>query len=110
MITMKKLLIVFCVLISTTHLFAAVKKVNIEDSLRKIEQTNDYKIKIATYVHIADYYDYLKGDSAMFYYSKAEKLSIENKYFNLMPDIYNGGASVLNTVIGNYPMALYYSF
>ena len=41
MITMKKLLIVFCVLISTTHLFAAVKKVNIEDSLRKIEQRSE---------------------------------------------------------------------
>jgi len=106
---MKKL-IFSLFLLSTTNLFAATNNINIQDSLKKIEKTNDYKIKIATYVNIANYYNYLKGDTAMFYYTKAEKLSLENKYFNLMPDIYQGGASVLNTVIGNYPLALYYSF
>jgi serine phosphatase RsbU (regulator of sigma subunit) len=106
---MKKLIFALF-LLSTTNLFAATNNINIQDSLKKIEKTNDYKIKIATYVNIADYYNYLKGDTAMFYYTKAEKLSLENKYFNLMPDIYQGGASVLNTVIGNYPLALYYSF
>ena len=106
---MKKLLFALF-LFSTANLFAATNNVNIQDSLKKIEKTNDYKIKIGTYINIANYYNYLKGDSAMFYYTKAEKLSLENKYFNLMPDIYQGGASVLNTVIGNYPLALYYSF
>ena len=106
---MKKLIFALF-LLSTTNLFAATNNINIQDSLKKIEKTNDYKIKIATYVNIANYYNYLKGDTAMFYYTKAEKLSLENKYFNLMPDIYQGGASVLNTVIGNYPLALYYSF
>ena len=106
---MKKLIFALFLLL-TTNLFASTNNINIQDSLKKIEKTNDYKIKIATYVNIANYYNYLKGDTAMFYYTKAEKLSLENKYFNLMPDIYQGGASVLNTVIGNYPLALYYSF
>ena len=106
---MKKLFL--SLLLITTFQFAfANEKINIKDSIKKIESTNDYKLKIATYINIAIYYNYLKGDSAMYYYTKAEKLSLENKYFNLLPQVYQGGASVLNTVIGNYPMALYYSF
>jgi len=106
---MKKIFLSLLLITSFQFAFAN-EKINIKDSIKKIESTNDYKLKIATYINIAIYYNYLKGDSAMYYYTKAEKLSLENKYFNLLPQVYQGGASVLNTVIGNYPMALYYSF
>ncbi len=84
--------------------------INVQDSLKKIESTNDYKVKIATYVNIGSYYNYYKGDSAIYYYKIAEKLSLDNKYYNFLNRIYGDGASVYLNVLGNYPLALYYSF
>ena len=46
---MKKLLFALCLLTSTANLFAEGNKVNIKDSLSKIDQTNDNNIKISIY-------------------------------------------------------------
>jgi serine phosphatase RsbU (regulator of sigma subunit) len=107
---MKKLLFALCLLISNANLFAEGNKVNIEDSLKKIEQTNDNNIKISTYYNLGQYYNYYKGDSAIIYHTKAEKLAIETKNYGWLPAIYNSLSSVSNAVLGNYPAGLYYSF
>ena len=107
---MKKLLFALCLLISTANLFAEGNKVNIEDSLRKIGQTNDNSTKISIYYNLGQYYNYYKGDSAIIYHTKAEKLAIETKNYGWLPAIYNSLSSVSNTVLGNYPAGLYYSF
>jgi serine phosphatase RsbU (regulator of sigma subunit) len=107
---MKKLLFALCLLISTANLFAEGNRVNIEDSLRKIEQTNDNSIKILIYYNLGQYYNYYKGDSAIIYHTKAKKLAIETKNYGWLPAIYNSLSSVSNAVLGNYPAGLYYSF
>ena len=107
---MKKLLFALCLLISTANLFAEGNKVNIEDSLRKIGQNNDNSTKISIYYNLGQYYNYYKGDSAIIYHTKAEKLAIETKNYGWLPAIYNSLSSVSNTVLGNYPAGLYYSF
>ena len=107
---MKKLLFALCLLTSTANLFAEGNKVNIKDSLSKIDQTNDNNIKISIYYNLGQYYNYYKGDSAIIYHTKAEKLAIETKNYGWLPAIYNSLSSVANAVLGNYPAGLYYSF
>lgn len=108
---MKRLSLVLIVLMITHFSFAMPNvKINVQDSLKKIEATKDFKNKIATYINIGGYYDYYKGDSAMYFYKIAEKLSLDNKYYDYLHKIYGNGASVLLNVLGNYPLGLYYSF
>ena len=108
---MKKItLIILAISFSVFSNAMTNEKINVQDSLKKIELSSDYKIKIETYVNIASYYDYFKGDSALYFYKLAEKLSLDNKYYNHLNRIYGNGASVLLNVTGNYPLALYYSF
>jgi len=107
---MKKLLFALLLMILNATLFAATNKVNIQDSLRKIDQTNDNNIKISTFYNLGQYYNYYKGDSAIIYHTKAERLAIETKSYSWLPAIYNSMSSVSNTVLGNYPAGLYYSF
>ena len=57
---MKKLLFALCLLTSTANLFAEGNKVNIKDSLSKIDQTNDNNIKISIYYNLGQYYNYYK--------------------------------------------------
>ena len=107
---MKKLLFALLLMILNATLFAATNKVNIQDSLRKIDQTNDNNIKISTFYNLGQYYNYYKGDSAIIYHTKAERLAIETKSYSWLPAIYNSMSSVSNTVLGNYPAGLYYGF
>jgi sigma-B regulation protein RsbU (phosphoserine phosphatase) len=108
---MKKFFITFLLIV--TYQFAIAgnnDKINLQDSLKKIENTSDVKVKIATYYNIGMYYNYYKGDSAIFYHTKAEKLAIDSKNYSWLPAIYMWMTSVSNTVLGNYPAGLYYAF
>ena len=61
---MKKLLLSLLLIITFQFSFAGNNdKINVQDSLKKIEATSDVKVKIATTFNIALYYSYLKGDS-----------------------------------------------
>ena len=108
---MKKILLSILFITSFQFVFAGNNdKINLQDSLRKIEQTKDNLVKISTYYNIGVYYNYYKGDSAIFYYNKAEKLAIETNNISWLPAIYMYMSSVSNTVLGNYPAGLHYAF
>jgi serine phosphatase RsbU (regulator of sigma subunit) len=81
-----------------------------QDSLKKIAETEDQRIKAIVYFNMGSYYWLSKGDSAMLYLSKAEKIAKENNFIDLLPRIYSFFASVDNIVLGNYPMGLYHGF
>ncbi len=83
---------------------------SVQDSLKKIAKTEDQRIKAMVYFNMGFYYWLSKGDSAMLYLSKAEKIAKENNFIDLLPRIYSFFASVDNIVLGNYPMGLYHGF
>jgi tetratricopeptide (TPR) repeat protein len=83
---------------------------NLQDSLKKIAKTEDQRIKAIVYSNTGSYYKLSKGDSAMLYLSKAEKIAKENNFIDLLPRIYYFFAFVDNIVLGNYPMGLYHGF
>ena len=107
---MKKLLFAFIFLILTAKLFAGNNdKINVQDSLKKIEQTKDILTKVNTYFNIGLYYTYYKGDSSVYYYNKAEKLCLENNLIEPLSNIYFYLSNVMKVVIGNYPASLHYA-
>ncbi len=108
---MKKLLL--SILIITLYQFAYAgnnDKINVQDSLKKIEATSDVKVKIETTFKIAVYYSYLKGDSAMYYFQKAEKLAKDSESYEWLCNMYGYMTSVSLIVMGNYPIGLHYAF
>ncbi len=84
-------------------------KINVQDSLKKIENTNDNLTKVKTYINIGLYYAYYKGDSSIYYYSKAEKLSLDNNLLLPLTTTYFYLSNVMKVVIGNYPASLHYA-
>ncbi len=107
---MKKLLFAFIFLILTAKLFAGNNdKINVQDSLKKIEQTKDILTKVNTYFNIGLYYTYYKGDSSVYYYNKAEKLCLDNNLIEPLVNIYFYLSNVMKVVIGNYPASLHYA-
>jgi len=107
---MKKLFFAFIFLTSTAKIYAGNNdKINLQDSLKKIEQTNDILTKVNTYFNIGLYYTYYKGDSSVYYYNKAEKLCLDNKLTDPLARIYFYLSNVMKVVIGNYPASLHYA-
>ena len=83
---------------------------SVQDSLKKIAKTEDQRIEAIVYFNMGSYYWLSKGDSAMLYLSKAEKIAKENNFIDLLPRIYYNFVIVDNIVLGNYPMGLYHGF
>jgi sigma-B regulation protein RsbU (phosphoserine phosphatase) len=83
---------------------------SVQDSLKKIAETEDQRIKAIVYSNTGSYYGRMRGDSALLYLSKAEKIAKENKFLDLLPNIYQGMGSVNIFLTGNYPMGLYHGF
>ena len=108
---MKKVISLLILILFSKNIFGQNNQfINVNDSIKKIESIKDYKAQIKTCINIANYYNYYKGDSALYFYKKAEKISLDNNYFDFIHIVYGNGASVLLNVTGNYPLALYYSF
>ena len=108
---MKKLLITLLFIASFQFVFAGNNdKINLQDSLKKIENTNDVKVKISTYFNVASYYNYYKGDSGIYYLTKAEKLALKSNTYEWLPVIYHFLSNVSLAVLSNYPAGLYYGF
>ena len=108
---MKKPLLSILFILTFQFVFAGNNdKIHLQDSLNKIEATSDVKVKLATYYNISSYYNYYKGDSGIYYLTKAEKLAIKTKSYEWLPLIYHFLSSVESAVLSNYPAGLYYAF
>jgi sigma-B regulation protein RsbU (phosphoserine phosphatase) len=83
---------------------------SVQDSLKKIAGTEDQRIKAIVYSNTGSYYWRSRGDSAMLYLSKAEKIAKEKKYSDLLPKIYFFMGNVDSQLTGNYPLGLYHGF
>ena len=83
---------------------------SLQDSLKKIAGTEDQRIKAIVYSNMGSYYWRSRGDSAMLYLSKAEKIAKEKKYSDLLPKIYFFMGNVDSQLTGNYPLGLYHGF
>ena len=83
---------------------------SVQDSLKKIAETEDQRIKAIVYSNTGSYYWRSRGDSAMLYLSKAEKIAKEKKYSDLLPKIYFFMGNVDSQLTGNYPLGLYHGF
>jgi serine phosphatase RsbU (regulator of sigma subunit) len=90
--------------------FANASEFNLQDSLKKIESTNDMRTKAEVNLRIAYYYMYMKGDSGLYYLAKVEKISKENDLIDMLPATYSGMFQIESKVTSNYPMALYHAF
>ncbi len=108
---MKKLLLSILIIVSYQLAYAGNNdKINVQDSLKKIENTNDVKVKIATYFNISSYYNYYKGDSGIFYLKKAEKLALSSNSYEWLTLVYHFLSNVSFAVLSNFPAGLYYAF
>ncbi len=108
---MKKILFTLLFIATFQFVFAGNNdKINLQDSLKKIENTNDVKVKIRTYFNISGYYNYYKGDSGIYYLTKAEKLALKSKTYEWLPAVYHFLSNVSSAVLSNYPAGLYYAF
>jgi serine phosphatase RsbU (regulator of sigma subunit) len=83
---------------------------SVQDSLKKIAETKDQRIKAIVYSNTGIHYWRSRGDSAMMYLSKAEKIAKEKNYSALLPKIYFFMGNVDCQLSGNYPLGLYHGF
>ena len=83
---------------------------SVQDSLKKIAGTEDQRIKAIVYSNTGIHYWRSRGDSAMMYLSKAEKIAKEKNYSDLLPKIYFFMGNVDCQLSGNYPLGLYHGF
>jgi sigma-B regulation protein RsbU (phosphoserine phosphatase) len=87
-----------------------IQAFHLQDSLKKIESTKKQRLKAEVYLHLGYYYAFSKGDSALFYLTKAEKISKQKNIIDLLPEIYLWISNIEGKVTGNYPMSLYHAF
>jgi len=83
---------------------------SVQDSLKKIAETEDQRIKAIVYSNMGIHYWRSRADSAMLYLSKAEKIAKKKNYIDLLPKIYYFMWGVDSQVTDNYPMGLYHGF
>ncbi len=105
---MKKNILFFISLLFTALLQA--QTFNVQDSLKKIEQSKDQRTKAEIFLKVAGYYAYLKGDSGLYYLAKVEKIAKDENLIDLLPITYNFMSNIESKVISNYPLALYHAF
>jgi serine phosphatase RsbU (regulator of sigma subunit) len=87
-----------------------IQSFHLQDSLKKIESTTNQREKAEVYLHLCRYYTFSKGDSALFYLTKAERISKQKNLIDLLPEIYLVMSEIEGKVTGNYPMSLYHAF
>ncbi len=111
-VLMKKysLILIFMIVAIQGYAQSLTLPFSVQDSLKKIAKTEDQGIKAMVYFNTGSYYMLSKGDSAMLYLSKAEKIAKENKFIDLLPKIYFEMGVVDSQLSGNYPMGLYHGF
>ena len=61
---------------------------HLQDSLKKIESTTNQREKAEVYLNLGQHYGFIKGDSALFYLTEAERISKQENLIDLLPDIY----------------------
>ncbi len=83
---------------------------HLQDSLKKIESTTNQREKAEVYLNLAQHYGFIKGDSALFYLTEAERISKQENLIDLLPDIYYWMSNIEGKVTANYPMSLYHAF
>jgi len=80
------------------------------DSIKKAEATSDVKEKLRILINIGQNYEYYKGDSAIYYLNIAKDIATKNEFHQELYFINYFLSGVYNGVLGNYPIALFYSF
>lgn len=83
---------------------------HLQDSLKKIESTTNQREKAEVYLNLGRHYGFIKGDSALFYLTEAERISKQENLIDLLPDIYFWMSNIEGKVTANYPMSLYHAF
>ncbi len=105
----KIFVIVLCCFYATSYTQVGYSTVNLQDSLKKLSNTNDPNSQVDILMNISTNYAYFKGDSGMLFLNKAKDVSIENNLIDRLPLIYFYMSSCNSNTLGNYPAALYYS-
>ncbi len=83
---------------------------HLQDSLKKIESTTNQREKAEVYLNLGQHYGIIKGDSALFYLTEAERISKQENLIDLLPYIYYLMSNIEGKVTANYPMSLYHAF
>ena len=103
--------LIFLIVLLTFHTgIRAQKKINIVDSLKKIELASSDNVKIETYMHIGRAYLIDNPDSSILFYTNAEDIAKSKNLEEYLPYINIGKSVVLSFVTGNYPLGLVYAF
>jgi serine phosphatase RsbU (regulator of sigma subunit) len=85
-------------------------KVNVKDSLIKIEKTSDKTLKTLTYISLGGNLVQRRLDSAFIFFKQAEILAKEINSTELLEVINYNYANSENVYSGNYTSALYHAF
>ncbi len=84
--------------------------INLNDSIYKIDTSKSNAVIVSTLNNIGTNYAFYKGDSAMLFFKRAEKIAINNNLLEQLPLLYFMMSLCSSNTIGNYPAALAYSF
>lgn len=109
---MKKLIILFlfiCIIVKT-NAQVNYSHINLQDSLEKVEKSNDANEKVSVLFNIGINYAYYKGDSGMLFLKKAEAMAINNNLKDRLPLIIFYQSNCSSNTLANYPAALFYAF
>jgi len=83
---------------------------NFGDSLKKVEASAEPNEKVRILINIGQYYEYFKGDSALYYLNIAKEIATKNDLYVPLYFVNYFLSGTYNGVLGNYPLGLFYAF
>jgi len=86
--------------------FEQRKKINITDSLYKIEHKSKYQDKYTILMNLGKYYQYYKGDSAISYFDKAADIARKNNDLIKLYETLSYISITSRQTIGDYSLSL----
>ena len=86
--------------------FEQRKKINVKDSLNKIEHKSKYQDKYTILMNLGKYYQYYKGDSAISYFNKAADIARKNNDLIKLYETLSYISITSRQTIGDYSLSL----
>lgn len=100
-------LILTCLFFTQVHAqFEQRKKININDSSIKIDQSKKYNDKYTILMNLGRYYQYYKGDSAILFFDKAANIARKNNDAVKLYETLSYISITARQTIGDYPLSL----
>jgi serine phosphatase RsbU (regulator of sigma subunit) len=100
-------IVLTCLFFTQVHAqFEKRKKININDSSIKIDQSKKYIDKYSILMNLGRYYQYYKGDSAILFFDKAADIARKNNDAVKLYETLSYISITARQTLGDYPLSL----